>query len=285
MGFTITWDDQNSRPNIIEGVSNTGGGDQAGLISNATGYDESTPPIFPPIDNEEFDNEELAPRWKFFGNLTEGGVARGASFTSPLNSAKYSLTNRRGFFQLQPVADPLTTDGQGIYAELDDGSKNAGNAPTNWKMSAGLFVEIDTSTLPSGDVDSVLLVGLFDKALDGTADVTKFVGAFVGTNFSTPDTPLTIAAAKIVPPDDLEAFGTPLRLPALPISSKIKIHKIGTTYRIYAVIDGRHTELGSATIASLNPVIFGYQHVNGDTPNAISMVDYFRHEFTATDAE
>jgi hypothetical protein len=195
------------------------------------------------------------------------------------------LTNRRGFFQLQPVADPLTTDGQGIYAELDDGSKNAGNAPTNWKMSAGLFVEIDASTLPSGDIDSVLLVGLFDKALDGTADVTKFVGAYIGTNFSTPDTPLTIAAAKIVPPDDLEAFGTPLRLPALPINSKIKIHKIGTTYRIYAVIDGRHTELGSATIASLNPVIFGYQHVNGDTPNVISMVDYFRHEFTATDAE
>lgn len=285
MGFTITWDDQNSRPNIIEGVSNIGGGDQAGLISTVTGYDESAPPISPPIDNEEFDNEELAPRWKFFGNLTDGGVARGAAFTSPLNSAKYSLTNRRGFFQLQPVADPLTTDGQGIYAELDDGSKNAGNAPTNWKMSAGLFVEIDTSTLPSGDVDSVLLVGLFDKALDGTADVTKFVGAYIGTNFSTPDTPLTIAAAKIVPPDDLEAFGTPLRLPALPISSKIKIHKIGTTYRIYAVIDGRHTELGSATIASLNPVIFGYQHVNGDTPNAISMVDYFRHEFTATDAE
>ena len=152
-------------------------------------------------------------------------------------------------------------------------------------MSAGLFVEIDASTLPSGDIDSVLLVGLFDKALDGTADVTKFVGAYIGTNFSTPDTPLTIAAAKIVPPDDLEAFGTPLRLPALPINSKIKIHKIGTTYRIYAVIDGRHTELGSATIASLNPVIFGYQHVNGDTPNVISMVDYFRHEFTATDAE
>jgi hypothetical protein len=154
MGFTITWDDQNSRPNIIEGVSNIGGGDQAGLISTVTGYDESAPPISPPIDNEEFDNEELAPRWKFFGNLTEGGVARGASFTSPLNSAKYSLTNRRGFFQLQPVADPLTTDGQGIYAELDDGSKNAGNAPTNWKMSAGLFVEIDASTLPSGDIDS-----------------------------------------------------------------------------------------------------------------------------------
>lgn len=285
MTFSIFWDDENVRSVVLIGATADGGGGSQGLLPNNLGYDEQTPPIAPPIDNEEFDNEELAPRWKFFGNPTEGGVARGASFTSPLNSAKYSLTNRRGFFQLQPVADPLTTDGQGIYAELDEGSKNDGNAPTNWKMSAGIFVEIDTSTLPSGDVDSVLLVGLFDKALDGTADVTKFIGAYIGTNFATPDTPLVIAAAKIVPPDDLESFGTPLRLPSLPVSSKIKIHKIGTTYRIYAVIDGRHTELGSATIHSLNPVIFGYRHVNGDTPNAISMVDYFRHEFVSTDAE
>jgi hypothetical protein len=51
------------------------------------------------------------------------------------------------------------------------------------------------------------------------------------------------------------------------------------------VINHRDDVWGVATIASLNPVIFGYQHVNGDTPNVISMVDYFRHEFTATDAE
>lgn len=285
MAFSIFWDDENVRSVVLIGATADSGGGSQGFLPNNLGYDESAPPSTANVDDEEFDSPTLDDRWKFFGTMVEGNVARGASFTAPLGTARYSLSNRRGWLQIQPVADALATAGQGVYAELSAANKNAGNAPTNWLLKVGGFLEVDMSTLPVGNLDSSVLVGLWDKAMDGTADMTRFVGVFIGTNFLTPDTPLVIGAVKIVPPDDLADFGTPLRMAALPANSKIKIHKIGTTYRVYAVIDGRHVELGSASIPSLNPVIFGWQQVNADTPNAIGMLDHFRHEFTDTDAE
>ena len=282
--FTITWDDANSRPNVIEGLSGIAGGDNPGFLSNATGYDEGAPPMESSSDDEEFSSSVLDDRWKFFGTVTEGNVARGISFTTPSNSARYSLTNRPGWFQLQPVSEAMST-GQGIYAELSESSKLAGNAPTNWLLNVGTFLEVDMSSLPISNQDSTVLVGLWDKALDGTADLTKFVGCFIGTDFTTPDSPIVVGAVKIVPPNDMDSFGPAVRLPALPPNSRVKIHKIGTTFRVYLLVDGRNLELGSVSLPTLNPVMFGLIHANTDTPNAISMTDYFRHKFVDTDAE
>lgn len=285
MAFSIFWDDANARSVVIIGATADSGGDFQGLLPNNLGYDEQTPPVVSNRDDEEFEGTELNPRWKPIGTLVEGNVARGISFTSPLGTTRYSLQNRRSFLQLQPVSDPSAASGQGVYMELSEENKNGGDAPANWLCSVGGFLEVDVSSLPLWNIDSSVIFGLFNRLTDGSPDFANFVGCSIGTQFSNVDTPIVVGAVQATPPNDLDSFGTTVRLPALPVNSRVKIHKVGTTYRVSLVVDGRHVELGAKSLPSLNPVLVAWYHFNADTPNAISMIDYVRHRFTDTDAE
>lgn len=285
MAFSIFWDDENVRFVVLIGATADSGGGSQGLLPNNLGYDEQSPPVAPNPDDDEFEGVELNPRWKPIGTLVEGGVARGISFTTPLGTARYSLQNRKSFLQLQPVSDPSAASGQGVYMELSEENKNGGSAPANWLCSAGGFLEVDVSTLPLSNIDSSVIFGLFNKLNDGSPDFANFVGCFIGTQFSNVDSPIMVGAVQATQPNDMEGFGTTVRLPALPVNSRVKIHKVGSTYRVSLVVDGRHVELGATSLPSLNPVLVVWYHINADTPNAISMIDYVRHLFTDIDAE
>jgi len=270
----------------MPGVSGGGGGGgNAPIPFNGFFWDPAQkPPDGGNAEDDEFEAADLDSRWIKLGTWQQGGVERGASFTTPPGLVKYSVnSDRPSHLVLQPVADGSLTIG--MYRQLLPENLPGGNSPTNWLMKLQMFVETDKSTIPPGNSDNYFLFLMLD-----TPDVmlvTKAVGILGLSDFTDLDNPVTISMVHITPPDELGRVSASsfIKLPALPGCNQLKLHKIGTTYRGYAVIDGRNVELGEIDLPTHAPKYYFLLVGNLDTPNGLYFLDFIRHSFVDKEAE
>jgi hypothetical protein len=280
----LLWDDASAKVVLMPDVSGTEGGG-APVQPFSFFWDPAQKPPTSNAEDEEFEGSELDARWKKIGTWELGGVARGASFTSPADLVKYSInTDRASHLVMQMVADPLAEFGQGLYRELLPENRNGDDVPTNWLLKVAAFSEIDLSSIPMSNADNALYVMMAEKLPDGSPDFDNWVGFFVQTDFADMELPYKVAMVQSVAPDDGELVGDFISMPALPSFNQLKLHKVGTKYRGSVMIDGRSTQLGEVDLPTLNPTVYVLLAANTDTPNCLTFCDSIRHEFVDKEA-
>ena len=283
----VLWDDASASLRMMSGVSGGGGGGGSGPMP-FTGFfwDPAQKPATSNAEDDEFEASDLDPRWQKIGTWQKGGVERGASFTTPSGLVKYSInSDRPSHLVLQPVADGATSIA--LFRQLLPENLPGGNAPPNWLIKLQMFVETDKSSIPAGNSDNFFLFLISENPIDLMSSLGSAVGFFGITDYTDLDNPVTVGMVHITPPNDLDpvSASSSIKLPAIPSFNQLKLHKIGTMYRGYAVIDGRNVELGAIDLPTHNPKHYSLIVGNLDTPNGLYFLDFIRHSFVDKEAE